>query len=100
MREIPLTQGKVAIIDDEDFEKVSAYKWCYSSTIGYAVSRKVVNGKRQPVLMHRLILDAPPGLVTDHINHDKLDNRKANLRLCTRHENNRNMPLRSNNKSG
>lgn len=98
MREIPLTKGKVAIIDDEDYPKVSEYKWCYST--GYAVSRRIEGGQKVILLMHRLIMDAPKELVTDHINHDRLDNRRANLRLCTRHQNNCNMPMRSNNKSG
>ncbi len=100
-KEIPLTQGKVAIVDDEDYERLMEYKWCYSSTIGYAVSRTYVGGKKKVLLMHRFILNAPPDKVTDHINHNKLDNRKSNLRICSSSENNRNMPInRANNKSG
>ncbi|WP_298833805.1 HNH endonuclease [uncultured Planococcus sp.] len=99
--EIPLTQGKVAIIDAEDYALVSKYKWCFSSSIGYAVSRHYVDGIKKPLLLHRLIMNAPAHLVTDHINRIPLDNRKQNLRLCTKAENNRNMPVnRKNNKSG
>jgi hypothetical protein len=100
LRSIELTQGKHALIDEEDYVKVGPYKWCYSSSNGYAVSRRRVDGVKEVLLMHRLVHDTPKGLITDHINHDKLDNRRENLRTCTRHENNRNMPLRSNNKSG
>lgn len=100
MREISLTQGKVALVDDEDYEWLSAYKWCYTSPIGYAVTKVRTPEKQVSMLMHRLIMNAPTNLVTDHINHNKLDNRRENLRLCTRQENNRNMPMRSNNTSG
>jgi hypothetical protein len=98
VKEILLSQGTIAIVDDEDYERLSAYKWCYSSTIGYAVSREYVNGKKRALLMHRFILDAPSDKITDHINRDKLDNRKENLRLCSRAENNRNIGIRSHNK--
>lgn len=98
MKEIPLSQGKVAIIDDEDYERVSQYGWCYSSTIGYAVSSRKHDGKK--LLMHRFIMNVPKDKVTDHINRDKLDNRKENLRICSRAQNNCNMGVRSHNKSG
>jgi hypothetical protein len=80
---IKLTQGKYAIIDDEDFERVSKLKWNYSKKIGYAESR-LENGHLR---MHRFIMNAKPGEETDHINFDGLDNRKSNLRLCTHTEN-------------
>lgn len=100
-KEILLTQGKIAIVDDEDYDRLMQYKWCYSSTIGYAVSRERIDGVKHSLLMHRMVMNAPKELVTDHINMNKLDNRKVNLRLCTRSENNRNMsPTRLNNKSG
>jgi hypothetical protein len=72
---IQLTQGKVARIDAEDWDRVYRHSlWRYNE--GYAVS--------QGMKMHRVIMDAPDGLDVDHINHDTLDNRKSNLRLCTR----------------
>lgn len=82
MAEIPLSgkngAGKFAIVDDEDIEKVMAYKWHLSDS-GYAVNR--TRGKT--VRMHRLVNGTPEGMVTDHINRNPLDNRKANLRSCT-----------------
>jgi len=87
---IPLDErGSVAIINESDYEKVSAYKWHKSDT-GYAVWRGVVNGVKRTVRMHRLITNAPEGLVVDHLNNDPLDNRASNLRICTQAENSRN----------
>jgi hypothetical protein len=82
---IPLTQAKFAIVDAEDLPKLSRYNWCVVKTDNtcYAVR----NRKRKQTFMHRLITSAPPHLVVDHINHNGLDNRKDNLRLCTRAQN-------------
>lgn len=74
---IPLSSGKFAIIDKDDLDKVINTNWCYSS--GYAMSTS--NGKRP---MHRVINNTPDGMCTDHINGDKLDNRKCNLRSISR----------------
>lgn len=73
---------KYVIVDDEDYEYLSAFKWQFTSN-GYA-KRKY--GKTS-LLMHRVIAKTPDGLVTDHLNHNKLDNRKSNLRVCTQMEN-------------
>ena len=94
-RLIPLTQDKFAIVDAEDYERLNKYKWCISKTsnTNYALRRirgKMVKGKRgkhKTILMHRFILNAPGHLVVDHINHNGLDNRKKNLRLCTQAQN-------------
>jgi len=92
MKKIPLSQGKYAIVDDADFAWLSKWKWCAKKTgRGWYVVRSVYkNGKQTIIQMHRLILNTPLGMETDHINHDGLDNRRANLRICTRTENNRN----------
>jgi len=94
-RLLPLSQNKFAIVDADDYERLNKYKWCVSKTrhTNYAMRRtkgKRVKGKRvkrKTIMMHRFILNAPRGLVVDHINHNGLDNRKSNLRLCTRAEN-------------
>lgn len=88
MREVELTKGRVAIVDDEDFALVSRYSWHFNS-YGYAGARE--RGTQRSLLMHRVIMNAPPGVDVDHINHDGLDNRRLNLRLCTRSQNNANM---------
>lgn len=86
MKEIKLTKGKIAIVDDEDFEMISMFKWQVNGC-GYAVSNK--NGVK--ISMHRLIAKTPEGMLTDHINGDRLDNRRCNLRICTNKENARNL---------
>ena len=91
-RVIPLTQGKFAIVDPEDYDALSKYKW-YAVKRGrqyYAVAKvgtKKGGHRQKKVRMHRLIMKAPKGKVVDHINHNGLDNRKANLRLATAQQN-------------
>ena len=90
MKTIPLTQGKIAIVDDEDFELVSQYKWHAShgvNDIFYAYANIKKNKKYIHLSMHQLIMKTKPNLEMDHINHNGLDNRKSNLRFVTRSEN-------------
>lgn len=86
MKEIPLTQGKVALVDEEIPETISGRVWYYNAGNGYAFS--ITSGKT--TYLHRLIMGAGIGQQVDHINGDKLDNRRANLRLCTHAENQHN----------
>lgn len=87
MIEIPLTQGMFAQIDDEDYEKVSKYKWTYCSA-GYAFYSEHSSAPNRLVLMlHRYIIDAPNGFEVDHIDRNGLNNQKSNLRLATRAQN-------------
>lgn len=95
---IELTRGYSTEVDTEDFELLSQWKWMYGAN-GYAVRDEYlgkVDGKYQhrTVLMHRVILDAPNGLDIDHINHNKLDNRRKNLRIATRSQNRANVGTR------
>ena len=81
---IPLTKGKVAIVDEADAEMVGAYKWhvsIISPTLLYASRKDWRGGRGREVLMHRMIMAAGPGQVVDHINGDALDNRRSNLRI-------------------
>lgn len=87
---IPLTHGKFSIIDEDDLDKVSSFKWYYSSD-GYAKNSPYLkNHKLKKLIMHRLITNCSIGLEVDHINGDRLDNRKCNLRICNRSQNSRN----------
>lgn len=101
-REIHLTRGKVAIVDDEDYEWLAASSWCYKpdKRTGYAIRRGSRSDRTQTIWMHRQILDAPPGVQVDHIDGDGLNNRRANLRFATNTENQRNQRTPRNNSSG
>lgn len=85
MKFIELSKGFKAIVDDDDYEYLSQWKWYYSGR--YAV-RGVWNGSNAgKIYMHRLIAGTPDGFKTDHVNLDKLDNRRGNLRICSDLEN-------------
>jgi len=96
MKKIELTQNQYALVDDEDFDKLNQWKWyatyqpCVKSFYAVRHLRGNKNSKRQSILMHRIIMDTPRNMQTDHINHDTLDNRKQNLRICTVGQNNSN----------
>ena len=96
MRKIKLTKGKYALVDSADFRWLSQWRWQYNIG-GYAY--KSLN-KKTKIYMHQLINQTTEGLYTDHINRDKLDNRRSNLRTVTNMENGRNRGLNKNNKSG
>lgn len=96
MKEISLTQGKVAIVDDEDYPKLSQHKWyAAKQRTGnfYAVRQSPrVKGKRHQtqIWMHVVIFGTPKGMETDHINGNGLDNRRENLRVVTIRQNQQN----------
>ena len=75
-----LSTGEEVLFDREDYSKIAQYKWAKSRYV-----RTIVDGKS--LLMHRLIIDCPEGMVIDHINRDPFDNRKCNLRICTSTQN-------------
>lgn len=100
MKEIPLTQGKVAVVDDEDFDLVSQRKW---RTQRSADGRRfyVVSGKgKHTVRMHRLVMGVESELYVDHRDSNGLNNCKDNLRLATNSQNQANRGRPSNNASG
>jgi hypothetical protein len=91
-RKIPLTQGQFAIVDDEDYERLNKYKWFVAKIERrfYAHRKRKstdVGCGRCNVKMHRQILEVPAGKFIDHINHNGLDNRRANLRIVTKEQN-------------
>ena len=101
---IPLSRGLFAKADNEDAAPLLAHKWyakwCTTSRSFYA-ARNVYNpatGKQDTLLMHRQIMKAGKGILVDHKEHDTLDNRKGNLRLASRKDNNRNARVRADNK--
>ena len=87
MRKIPITKGLAAIVDDDDYEKLRQYNWSYHGR-GYAARGFHKDGKLVIVKMHQAVMGkTPEGYVIDHINGNKLDNRKTNLRLVTIQQN-------------
>lgn len=104
MKEIELTKGYVALVDDEDYETVSQYKWYTvvipESPLRYANTKLPGSGKTGlRTAMHRLLLD-PGELMVDHIDGDGLNNQRSNLRLVTHAQNMLNRRKHSSNTSG
>ena len=102
MRHIELTQGKQAIVDDADYALLSKYKWCTRRTCNgslYAVRTCYSEEGSISVPMHRVITSCPDDKVVDHVNHNGLDNRRENLRVCTVSQNAQNsLPRRRSSK--
>jgi hypothetical protein len=93
MKEIPLTKGNVALVDDEDYAELSRYRWHFGC--GYAIRNSPTeNQKKKTVRMHTEILGKVDGLEVDHINGNGLDNRRENLRHATRAQNQHNQTQR------
>lgn len=97
MRKIKLTNGGHVFVDDDMFQSLKKWRWQKSQN-GYAV--RCGSRKDKTILMHRIIAGTPDGLCTDHINKNKLDNRRENLRSCTKAQNAINAKIQSNNISG
>jgi hypothetical protein len=93
MKEIKLTQGKVALVSDDDYLFLSGFKWKAQKArkTFYAVRQEWAgNGKYNTVLMHREILNAHKGFQVDHKDFNGLNNQRCNIRLCSHTENLRN----------
>ena len=104
-KEIELTQGKIALVDDEDYEELIKYKWYahYDGYNYYAVTNSPsVNGKRHRIIMHRKILglNIRDGKMVDHRDCVTLNNRRSNLRVVSQSVNNQNHSGYSHNTSG
>ncbi|UCD51637.1 MAG: HNH endonuclease [Phycisphaerales bacterium] len=80
-KRIALTDGHYTLVDAADYEALNQYNWRFYN--GYAARQQ----GRKTIYMHRQIMDPPQGMMVDHVNRNKLDNRCANLRVCTRREN-------------
>lgn len=92
MKEVPLTQGKVALVDDADYECLSQFKWYahWDRWNFYAVRKESLT--HRDIYMHKEI---QPGRLVDHANGNTLDNQRVNLRACTPTQNSRNVRVRS-----
>ena len=90
MKTISLSRGSFALVDDEDYGRISSHNWwCHSE--GYAVRQQTIDGKRTIIYMERQILGLGPKRLdkrsVDHDNHNGLDNQKGNLRVCSHGQN-------------
>lgn len=90
VKEIPLTRGKVALVDDEDYERVMQYKWCTHKDRNTWYATRTSYNPKKSIPLHRFIMNAKPGEEVDHINHNGLDDRRCNLRIVTRSQNHMN----------
>ena len=103
MKQIPLTQGQYAFVDDEDYEILNKWKWQAQKTyFSFYAVRTLNSPGRKPSLirMHRSVLGLKRGEFGDHRDRNGLNNQKYNLRRCTFAENCRNKRLRKDNRSG
>lgn len=92
-KEIPLSQGMVALVDDDMYEELMQYKWSAIRRryTWYAFrSTQRVDGRQTTILMHRAILQTPKGMLTDHADGNGLNNIRSNLRACTKQQNQQN----------
>jgi hypothetical protein len=103
LREIHLGQGFVALVDDEDYERVSHLSWYAQVTpsTAYAVhNKRIPNQGWKKLRLHRLIMGAPDDAEVDHIDGNGLNNQRYNLRIVTRADNMKNKNIYKNNSSG
>lgn len=98
MQYITLTQNKQAIVDDADSGWLNQWKWTFDGR--YAQRNLYKNGGKKKLYMHRLIVEAEDGQLIDHINQNRLDNRRSNLRLADKSINGFNRGKQNNNTSG
>jgi hypothetical protein len=100
VKEIILTRNKIALIDDENYEWLNQFKWYahrykskYSNKeLFYAVRNVQYNNKKKTIFMHRLLMNAPNGIIVDHHDQNSLNNQKYNLRFATKGQNTTNSP--------
>jgi hypothetical protein len=101
MKVIPLTQGKVAFVDDDMYLYLNRWNWyaAKAKNLWYA-QRNELFPKRKTIRMHRVVIGVADGIDVDHINGNGLDNQKNNLRECSKVQNGKNRKMNSNNATG
>lgn len=98
MKEIPLTRGYVAMVDDEDYDWLMQWKWCAQRLPnGHVRAMRGIKpqGVHKVLYMHREIMKTPTGMEVDHIDHNGLNNQKSNLRNCSHRDNLHNHKVRN-----
>lgn len=102
MKTITLSKGKIALVDDADFEALNRYKWSYTKNCKSEYAKACIGGRKHKttLYMHRVILGVnDPLVIVDHIDGNGLNNTRINIRKCTKSENQRNKKKRSNSSS-
>lgn len=99
MKYIPLSKGQFAVVDDEDYESLSQFKWCLHSN-GYAKRHEGGRNNRRCIYMHRMVARALESDSVDHADGNKLNNSRSNLRVCTHQQNCYNTKMHKDNISG
>lgn len=99
-KEITLSNGGACLVSAEDYENLNKYRWHKRSSDGYVARTEYINGTFKTIRMHREVLYTPSGFVVDHINRNRLDNRRENLRVASRSQNTANSIKPSTNTSG
>ncbi len=84
---IPLTQGKFALVDAADYDRLSGYRWHASADKAGNRWYAMTSTRGKVISMHRFIMNPPPGMVVDHYDGNGLNNRRANLRICRQQQN-------------
>ncbi|QYC10549.1 HNH endonuclease [Brevundimonas nasdae] len=98
---VPLSRGLEAVVDLVDLPLVEPFNWaalCTKTGHAYAQRSRTIEGRVTHILMHRAIIEPPPGMVIDHINGNGLDNRRSNLRICSHNDNMKNQVVHRINK--
>lgn len=95
-----MRNNNFAVVDNEDYDKLMTMGGWYKDRRGYAITDKIINGKRTIIDMHRLLHKPVKGFIVDHIDQNKLNNQKSNLRDATKSINALNSGMWSHNKSG
>lgn len=100
MKHIELTQGKQAIVDDDDYDRLSESKWFAGSSVTSSTKYAYRSKGSGDIAMHRVVLNAGECEMVDHVDGDGLNNTKSNLRICTKSQNGMNSKLYRSNFSG
>ena len=100
-RQIALTSGDFAFVDDDDYERASMHNWCMHKSVKYPYANiNIGKGRSKRLFLHRFIMNAEKGQIIDHVDGDVLNVKKKNLRFCTKGQNSQNRGLSAANTSG
>lgn len=93
MKKIELTNGLQTMVDDNDFDYLNSWNWSsvFHRNTHYVCRYEKIDGIKKRIFMHRVIMNTPVGLFTDHKDHNGLNNQRDNLRICTNSQNKMNV---------